>query len=61
MKIDELAGLNTSELLGLYASGRLSPVEAMRITLDHTQAVNGAINALFHLVAEEAMAGARAS
>jgi Asp-tRNA(Asn)/Glu-tRNA(Gln) amidotransferase A subunit family amidase len=61
MKIDELAGLNTSELLGLYASGRLSPVEAMRITLDHTQAVNGAINALFHVVAEEAMAGARAS
>jgi Asp-tRNA(Asn)/Glu-tRNA(Gln) amidotransferase A subunit family amidase len=61
MKIDELAGLNTRELLGLYASGRLSPVEAMRITLDHTQAVNGAINALFHVVVEEAMAGARAS
>ena len=61
MKIDQLAGLGIRELLGLYASAELSPVDVMRTTLEHTTAVNGAINALFHVVAEEALAAARAS
>ena len=61
MRIDELADLNTSDLLSLYRSGTLSPVDAMRTTLDHAMAVNGAINALFHIVGEQAMAEARAS
>lgn len=61
MRIDELASLNTVELLSLYRSGQLSPVEAVRTTLVHAAAVNGAINALFHVVSEQAMAEARAS
>ena len=61
MRIDELANLNTLELLSLYGSGHLSPVEVVRTTLDHTATVNGAINALFHIVGEQAMAQAKAS
>lgn len=61
MMIDELAGLTTVQLLGLYAKGQLSPAEVMRATLEHTAAVNGAINALFHVVADAAMAEARAA
>ena len=61
MRIDELANLNTLELLSLYRGGQLSPVEAVRATLDHAARVNGAINALFHIVGEQAMAEAKAS
>lgn len=61
MTIDELARLDTGQLLGLYRSGALSPVEVMRTTLEHALAVNGEINALFNIVADEAMAAARAS
>ena len=61
MKIDELAGLGISQLLRLYARGEVSPAAVMRTTLDHAAAVNGAINALFHVVADQAMAEARAS
>jgi len=61
MRIDELANLNTLELLNLYRSGQLSPVEAVRTTLEHAAAVNGEINALFHIVDEQAIAEAKAS
>lgn len=61
MRIEELANLNTLELLSLYRSGQLSPVEAVRTTLEHAAAVNGAINALFHIVGEQAMAEAQTS
>ena len=52
MKIDELAGLSTRQLLSLYGKGEVSPVAVMRTTLDHAGAVNGTINALFHVVAD---------
>lgn len=61
MNIDQLAGLGIRELLGLYAKGEVSPLEVMRTTLEHTHAVNAMINALFHVVADEALAGAKAS
>jgi amidase/aspartyl-tRNA(Asn)/glutamyl-tRNA(Gln) amidotransferase subunit A len=61
MRIDELASLDTIQLLRLYRSGKASPVEVMRTTLDHTARVNGAINALFHVAADRAMAAAAAS
>lgn len=61
MTIDELAELNTTQLLALYAADQISPVEVMCATLDHAERVNGAINALFHIVAEDAMATAKAS
>lgn len=58
MNIHELANFDTRELLAAYASGQLSPREVMRATLDHAAEVNGAINALFHVAADEAMAAA---
>jgi amidase/aspartyl-tRNA(Asn)/glutamyl-tRNA(Gln) amidotransferase subunit A len=61
MKIDQLAGLGIRKLLGLYAKAELSPVEVMQATLEHSDAVNGAINALFHVAADEALTGAKAS
>lgn len=61
MTIAELARLDTLQLLSLYRTGKLSPVEVMQTTLDHALAIHGQINALFNIVADEAMAAAHAS
>jgi amidase/aspartyl-tRNA(Asn)/glutamyl-tRNA(Gln) amidotransferase subunit A len=61
MAIRELAQLSLAELMRAYASAGLSPVEVMRETLDHAEAVNPAINALFCFRPEQALAGAQAS
>jgi amidase/aspartyl-tRNA(Asn)/glutamyl-tRNA(Gln) amidotransferase subunit A len=61
MSIETLVGMSVGELLGAYAARRLSPVEVLRTVIDHAQAVNPAINALFSLRPEPAMAQARAS
>lgn len=61
MTIDELAHLDTVALLNLYRAGEISPVDVMRTTLEHALAVNGEINALFNIVAEQALAEAKAS
>jgi Asp-tRNA(Asn)/Glu-tRNA(Gln) amidotransferase A subunit family amidase len=61
MSISELVKLSLAELIGAYAKGSLSPVEAMRATLAHAEAVNPSINALVYLRPEQALEGARAS
>lgn len=61
MSIEELANLGVSELVGAYATRRLSPVEVLKTTLEQAERVNPAINALFCLRSETAMAVARAS
>lgn len=61
MNISELAGFNIGALTAAYKSGAISPVEVLATTLAHAERVNPQINALFHIVGEEAMAAARAS
>ncbi|MCR5859400.1 amidase [Mesorhizobium sp. J428] len=53
--------LSAVELLDAYRSRTLSPVEAMRSTLERNEAVNPLINALFEVRGEAAMDQARAS
>jgi len=50
-----------TELLQAYADRTLSPAEAMTAVLARSEALNPKINALFHVVAEDAMRQARAS
>jgi Asp-tRNA(Asn)/Glu-tRNA(Gln) amidotransferase A subunit family amidase len=61
MSIEELANLSVAELVGAYTARRLSPVEVLKATLEQAERVNPAINALFCLRPETAMAVARAS
>ncbi len=61
MAMGELVGRSLGELVGGFAKGTLSPVEVMHATLEHSEAVNPAINALFCFRPEQALEGARAS
>jgi len=61
MSIEELVGMSVGELTGHYATRKLSPVEVLKTTLAHSEAVNPEINALFSIRPEEAMAKARES
>src|SRR6266852_3637151 len=61
MSAEELAKMSLADLAEAYAGRRLSPVEVMETTLDHAQAVNPLINALFSFRPEQAIAGARQS
>ncbi|MGZ5871421.1 MAG: amidase [Bradyrhizobium sp.] len=61
MSIDELVGMSVGELTGHYATRKLSPVDVLKTTLAHSEAVNPKINALFSIRPEEAMAKARES
>jgi amidase/aspartyl-tRNA(Asn)/glutamyl-tRNA(Gln) amidotransferase subunit A len=61
MTATDLWKLTASELLEAYAARRASPVEAMQAVLARVVSVNPTINALFHIVEEEALAQARAS
>lgn len=53
--------LSATELLDAYRSGRLSPVEAMRSTLDRAAEINPVLNAFFEIRPEVALEEARAS
>ena len=53
--------LSATELVGLYRSKRLSPVEAVKATLARIERFNGAVNAYCHLDPEGALAAARLS
>jgi Asp-tRNA(Asn)/Glu-tRNA(Gln) amidotransferase A subunit family amidase len=61
MTIEELVKMSVSEIIEAYAARRLSPVEVLKTTLAHAEAVNPAINALFSFRQEEAFATAKAS
>ena len=53
--------MTATDLLAGFAAGVVSPVEAMRATLDRAEAVNPKLNAFFEIRGEQAMAAARAS
>lgn len=53
--------LSATDLIAGYADGSLSPVDVMQSILDRVTIVNPAINALFEVRAEEALAEARLS
>jgi Asp-tRNA(Asn)/Glu-tRNA(Gln) amidotransferase A subunit family amidase len=61
MSVAELIGMSLAELAEAYASRKLSPLDALRAVLAHTEEVNPAINALFCVRPDEAMASARQS
>lgn len=53
--------LSATELVALFRSKRLSPVEAMKATLARIERFNGIINAFCHLDGDGALAAARQS
>jgi aspartyl-tRNA(Asn)/glutamyl-tRNA(Gln) amidotransferase subunit A len=61
MAMTDISNWTASELMKAYASRRVSPVEAMEAILARAATVNPVVNALFHVVADEALAQARAS
>lgn len=61
MTAHDLVAMSVGSLVDAYASGALSPVEVVEATLDHVEAVNPKVNALFSIRPEEARAQARAS
>lgn len=58
---DALCFLSACELLRLYRSRRLSPVEVARAILDHIASANPMLNALFFVDADRNLAAARDS
>lgn len=61
MSVSDLVSLSVRELTAAFASGALSPVEALSTTLEHVEQVNPALNALFSIRPAEALAAAEAS
>ena len=61
MDLSELVKLDIRKLRAAYAKKTVSPPEVMQATLAQAERVNKDINALFHVVADQAMAEARAS
>jgi Asp-tRNA(Asn)/Glu-tRNA(Gln) amidotransferase A subunit family amidase len=61
MSAAELIGMSLAELTTAYASRTLSPVDVLRAVLAHAEEVNPAINALFCVRPDEAMASAQRS
>ena len=55
---NELTGLTATELLALYASGTVSPVDVVQACLDRIDALEPAVNAVRLLRAEDALADA---
>ena len=58
---DEAARLSATDMLALYRSKKLSPVEVIKATLARIERFNGIVNAFCHLDAEGALAQAKAS
>lgn len=61
MSVSEKIGMSLASLTNAYAARELSPVEMLQATLEHSQAVNPSINALFCFRPDEAMTSARQS
>jgi Asp-tRNA(Asn)/Glu-tRNA(Gln) amidotransferase A subunit family amidase len=61
MSIENLVKLSIADLVAAYAAGSLSPVEVLKTTIAHAEAVNPAINALFSFRPEQAYEVARAA
>ncbi|MDZ5453324.1 amidase [Labrys sp. ZIDIC5] len=61
MSITSLVAMSVGEIVDAYAAGELSPVEVTRTVIEHAEATNVAVNALFCLRPDEALATARAS
>lgn len=61
MSINSLVAMSVGALVDAYAAGDLSPVEVTRMIIEHSEATNGAVNALFSIRPEEALATAKAS
>ncbi len=61
MSIESLVAMSVGALVNAYATGELSPVEVTRTVVDHSQATNKAVNALFCFRPEQALAAAQAS
>jgi len=61
MSTEELIGMSLAGLADAYGSRELSPVEVLQTVIDHSGAVNAAINALFSFRPEQAIASARQS
>jgi aspartyl-tRNA(Asn)/glutamyl-tRNA(Gln) amidotransferase subunit A len=59
--MSDLADLTAAELLGLYASGAASPVDAVQACTDRIGAVDDQLNAVLVLLADDALAAARES
>lgn len=58
MKPEDLVALSVADLVSAYEKGDLSPVDVTRATLDHVEATNPALNALFSIRPEAALAQA---
>ncbi|MDQ0391008.1 amidase [Labrys monachus] len=61
MSIASLVAMSVGEIVDAYAAGNLSPVEVTQTVIAHSEATNGAVNALFSFHPDEALATARAS
>eukprot|EP01041_Mallomonas_annulata_P014683 gene14683-31218_t len=57
----DLCQATAAELSALYASGKVSPVEAMAAILARADAINPRINALTRVDGEASMSAARTS
>jgi len=61
MQKTDLGEMNAVELTALYRSGQASPVDAVNAALDRIERFDGAVNAFVYVVADEALAEAKAS
>ncbi len=57
----ELCGFTASQLLAMYRSGQVSPVDVTRAVLQRIDQVNGKLNAFCLVDAAHAMESAKAS
>ena len=57
----ELCGFTASQLLAMYRSGQVSPVDVTRAVLQRIEQVNGTLNAFCLVDAAHAMESAKAS
>ena len=61
MSAAQFIGMGLAELTNAYASRELSPVDVLRVVIDHSETVNRSINALFCFRPEQAIVSARQS
>ena len=61
MSVSDLANTSVRALTSAFSKGVLSPVEVLKVVLDHVDRFNGELNALFSIRPEEALAAAQAS
>lgn len=61
MSIASLVGLSVGDLVESYRTGELGPVEVTRTVIDHAEATNPVVNALFSIRRDEALTAAAAA